>query len=56
MLFQPKHSSVFVTTAAAIVLASQPAWAAPSSLGVASYDAQRRAIVLPYTGYFPTYA
>lgn len=56
MLFQPKQVPVFMTTAAAIVLASQPAWAAPSSLGVASYDAQRRAIVVPYTGTFPTYA
>jgi outer membrane biosynthesis protein TonB len=57
MLFQPKHSTVFVTTAAALVLASQPmAWAAPAKLGAASYDAQRHAIVVPYSGSFPTYS
>jgi hypothetical protein len=57
MLFQPKHSTFLATTAATLVLASQPmAWAAPASLGAASYDAQRRAIVVPYSGAFPTYA
>lgn len=52
----PTRPSILATSAIALVVASQPlAWAAGTTLSPAHFDAQRNAVVVPYTGAFPAF-
>lgn len=56
MLLQPKFYAALTTATIAAVVASQPqAYAASSWVGTAHYDAYRKAVIVPYSGAFPTF-